>query len=221
LLPDRLTWIDATNRARHHFLEAADRCLYFGDFYGGKGWSAGYTNQLIKNYKRAPRQIALSANAQQLQYYKDRALSEVAAALQKVFSEAAVEPRTFIPIPTSKTPGDPEYCDRLERTLCAAFRGYNADIRLLLRQTISTEADHLSGGGRSSYTELLQITEVDPTQLHTSPRAEIVLFDDVLTSGKHFKVAQTRIREVYPEHPILAVFVARCIHTGPIDDLQL
>lgn len=39
--------------------------------------------------------------------------------------------------------------------------------------------------------------------------------DDVLTSGKHFKVARTRIQKIFPGKPILGIFVARCIHANP------
>ena len=212
MLPERLTWVDETNRDQHHFLEVADRCLFFGDFFGGRDWSAGHTNQLIRNYKRTPQEIAASIRARQLQYYKDQAVGEVAAALRKAFSAAAVEARTFVPIPTSKVRGDPDYCDRLERTLRLAFQGYNADLRPILRQTVSTEADHRSGRDRKSYQELLDITAVDAALSDPEPRAEIVLFDDVLTSGKHFRVAKTRILEVWPGRPILGMFIARCVH---------
>jgi hypothetical protein len=212
LLPERLTWVDETNRDQHYYLDAADRCLFLGDFLGGRDWSAGYTNQLIRNYKRTPQEIAGSTSAKRLQFYKDQAVNEVATALRNAFSEAAVEARTFVPIPTSKVRGDPGYCDRLERTLRLAFQGYDADLRLLLRQSVNTEPDHRSGRDRCSYQKLLDITSVDVALSGAAPRSEVVLFDDILTSGKHFKVAQTRVLEVWPDRPILGLFIARCIH---------
>jgi hypothetical protein len=217
LLPDRLTWIDNTNRLEHHFLEPEDRCLFFGDFYGGKGWQGGATNQLIANIKRTPLEIASSEKAAQLLYYKNRDIGEVAAALRRTFTPDSVVQRTFVPIPPSKALGHPDYCDRLERALTTAFVGYEADIRRLLRQTNSADADHKSGGARISYDDLLAITAVDPAELRIPLRAEVVLFDDVLTSGKHFKVAKTRIRELFPQIQILGIFVARCIHANPFD----
>ncbi len=217
MLPERLTWIDETNRGQYYFLDPEDRCLFFSDFFSKRGWSAGYTNQLIKNYKRTPGEIAASGKAAALQYYKNKAIADVAAALRKVLSRAAVESRTFVPIPSSKVMHDPDHCDRLERTLDAAFSGYAADIRPMLRQTTSTQADHLSGGGRQRYQELLDITELDPVLATTPPRPEIVLFDDVLTSGKHFKVAKTRLHEHYPGHPIIGLFIARSVHASPFE----
>jgi hypothetical protein len=222
LLPDRLTGIDDSNRGSHHFLEVDDRCLFFGEFFSSKGYSGGHTNQLITNYKRTPLEIANSAKAQQLQYYKDRAINEIAEGLRKQFDQASVARRlTFVPLPSSKIIGDPEYCDRLEKTLRRAFGRYaGVDIRLLLRQTKSTTADHRSGGDRIKYEDLLAITEIDHAQLKTPVREEIVLFDDVLTSGKHYKVAKTRIHDVLPGQSILGVCVARAIHPNPRDDFE-
>ena len=219
MLPDRLTKIDETTRDQYHFLDPADDCYFFGDFHSGKGWSYGDTNQLIKNFKRRPEEIRASAKATQLQYYNDKAINEVASALRKAISPRTVADATFVPIPTSRVRGQPDYCDRLERTLRMAF-GQALDVRFILRQTVNTEADHRSGSARSSYDALLEITEIDHACLVGPPRDRIILFDDVLTSGKHYKVAKTRIREVLPGCPLLAVFVARSIHPNPFDDFD-
>jgi len=219
LLPKRLTKIDETTRDEYCFLSPDDDCYFFGDFYSRKGWGCGDTNQLITNYKRTPEEIRFSANAKQLQYYKKKAISEVADALRGAISPQTVENATFVPIPTSRVRGHPDYCDRLERTLRLAFCD-SLDLRFILRQIVSTKADHRSGGARSSYDTLLQITDVDPETLVHPVRKRIILFDDVLTSGKHYKVARTKIGEVVPGHPLIAVFVARAIHSNPYDDFE-
>ncbi len=223
MLPDRLTRIDEVTRGTHHFLTEEDRCLYFGEFFSRRGWSAGPTNQLITNYKRTPTEIAAHAKGPTLQHYKDQAMSEIAAGLRAQFTPQDVATRyTFVPMPSSKTAGDPDFCDRLDVTLRRAFSSppyTDADIRTLLRQTRSVDADHRRTSGRISYDDLLQITEVDPAQLQAPVRPEIVLFDDVLTSGKHYKVAKIRIREVLPRHSLVGLFVARANHPNPFDDL--
>jgi predicted amidophosphoribosyltransferase len=45
-------------------------------------------------------------------------------------------------------------------------------------------------------------------------RAQIALFDDVLTSGKHYKCCQRRLREALPSTPIAGVFLARRVIAG-------
>lgn len=217
MLPKRLTWIDETYRQEYHFLQADDRCLFYGDFHSGQGWSGGATNQLISNFKKKPSEIARSLNASKLQYYKDKAIAEVADALRATIDATWVNQHlTFVPIPGSKLAGDPDYCDRLERALRMAFVGHpGLDIRPLLRQTRSTAADHRSGGSRIPFDELLDITVIDYAQLTSPVRGELILFDDVLTSGKHFRVAFHRIREQLPAQVITGLFVARAIHRNP------
>jgi hypothetical protein len=210
LFPERLSWIDASMRGAHRFVGPKDHCLYFGEFLAGSGWSAGATNDLIIDFKRAPSAIAGSPRPAALRYFKDRAVARVARALRGQFARVAIETvLTFVPIPPSKIAGTADHCDRLPRTLRLAFAGLDADIRPLLRQRASTAADHLSRGRRMSFGELLALTELDTRELERPLRALVVLFDDVLTSGKHLAVAKLRIREACPEQAIIAVLVAR------------
>jgi hypothetical protein len=212
-LPGRLSAVDARIRGEYRFLTGEDRCLFFGDFHAGTGWSGGSTNELIADFKHTRSQIACQPLGPRLRRHRERAICAISARLCKQFTRDEIEARcTFVPIPTSKRTEDPDYCDRLERTLHCAFDGYKADIRLLLRQTVSTVADHRSGDDRIDYERLLQITTLDPQCLVTPVRPVVVLFDDVLTTGKHYKVAKTRIREALPNQPIVGIFVARCVH---------
>jgi hypothetical protein len=209
-LPERLRWLDEGSRADHGFLLPSDHCLYLGEFHARAGWSAGPTNDLIADFKRMPSRIAASAQPLAVQYFKDRAIATVAQVLRAQFGRAAIETQlTFVPIPASKLPGEADYCDRLLRTLRLAFFGLEADIRPLLRQRASVAADHRSGARRIRFGELLELTELDPIELHEPLRPLVVLFDDVLTSGKHVCVAKARIREVFPEQAIIAVLIAR------------
>jgi len=120
-----------------------------------------------------------------------------------------VESCTWVPVPPSQQADDPDFDDRLERTLLLAFESYDVDIRSLLFQTRSTSRDH-AGRARLSEQALLDILRVDKSQL--MPRAvreRVVLFDDVLTSGKHFKCCERRLREVLPDTPIAGIFLMR------------
>lgn len=210
MFPDRLIWIDAATRRDHRFLGPNDHCLYFGEFFAGCGWRAGPTNDLIIDFKRAPSVIAASPHALRVQHFKDRAVARVAGALRRQFAQTAIRAvLTFVPIPPSKIPGQPDHCDRLLHTLKLAFAGLDADIRPLLRQRASTPADHRSRGCRIRFGELLELTELDPAELKRPLRSLVVLFDDVLTSGKHLAVGRVRIREVFPEQAIIAVAIAR------------
>src|SRR6185312_5764785 len=97
-------------------------------------------------------------------------------------------------------------------TLREAFSSYpGTDVRQLLRIAHSTGADHRSMRDRIRYDDLLAITEVDHAHLRQPMRPTIVPFDDVLTSGKQYRVAKTKILEAFPNQQLISVFVARAI----------
>src|SRR5581483_74986 len=113
------------------------------------------------------------------------------------------------PLPGSKVSGDPDHDDRMLKVLQDAFQGWAVDIRPVLELTQSTPADHESTA-RLSYEELLAITRLNDPSGEAS-RPVVVIVDDVLTSGKHFKVGQTLISAQYGNVDIRGLFLARCI----------
>ena len=218
LPPDRLTWIDETNRDQHVYLQEADRCLFFGEYFAGKGYQGGGTNQLMFNFKTLP-SIARANPARRS--YKESAIATVATGLRQVLDRNQIERLTFVPIPPSKTPDHPDYDDRLTRALTMGCAGYDSDIRLLLRRSSSTESDHRAAA-RLSPDALHALLQLDSAGVAAEPvREAIVLFDDVITTGKSFKCCERRLREVIPTTiPIIGLFVARRILSDPFDDSE-
>lgn len=205
-----LRWIDEANRSEHWLLEREDHCLFLGEYLPGGGWTAGPTNSLVLDFKRAPSRIRASRRAAAVAYFKERAIEAVGCELRRGFGRAAVERSlTFVPMPTSKRPGEGDYCDRLLRALRFAFAGWDADLRPLLRISAPMAPDHDPAHPRLRHRELLRLMEVDGAQLARPLRPVLVLFDDVLVSGKHLSAAKACIRDRCPAQPIIAVFVAR------------
>ena len=217
--PDRVTWIDETNRDAHHYLNQGDHCLFFGEYFAGKGWQGGDTNQLIHNLKTEP---TIAIENPHRSAHKERAIRTVAAGLRKVVERSSAEQNTWVPIPSSKIEGHPDHDDRMLRALKLAFAGYDADIRTLLHQTESIEADHIRNE-RLSPEELLALLQIDQQSLASKPlKRQIVLFDDVLTTGKHFKCCETKLREIVPaDTRIMGLFVARRLRSNPFDELLI
>jgi hypothetical protein len=217
-LPKRLTGIDETNRDQHAFLQDGDRCLFFGEYFAGKGYQGGGTNQLMFNFKTLP-SIARENLARR--NYKESAIATVATGLRDVLGRDQIERLTFVPVPPSKTPGHADYDDRLIRALTMACAGYNSDVRLLLHRLSSTESDHKTGD-RLTPEALHSLLELDFTAIAARPlREAIVLFDDVITTGKSFKCCERRLREAIPAAvPIIGLFVARRILRNSFDNFE-
>lgn len=206
----RFAWIDETSRRDHWLLARDDHCLFLGEYLPGRGWIAGGLNSLVLDFKRAPSRIRASPHAAAVLRCKEIAIDAVAESLRRGFGRAAVETAlTFVPLPGSKRPGDDDYCDRLPRALHRAFEGWDADIRPLLRVNGSATADHERHAKRLRRSELLRLMELDREQLAQPLRPIVALFDDVLTSGKHLSIAKARLRERFPQQPVIAVLVAR------------
>jgi hypothetical protein len=203
--------IDETTVGDHFSLTTSDFCFYVWEYTAGQRYDFSPTNQLISNLKIKPAQI--EANTRR-NYYKQQAIDHSAAALRSLVQRTWIEQiGTFVPMPTSKVPGHQDFDDRIQRLLHAAFGTLNADIRAMLEQTESTAADHESAD-RLSYTELRAITRIDETHAAAPLRANIALVDDVLNSGKHFKVAQELLSQRFPGTPVMGIFVARCIRSN-------
>jgi hypothetical protein len=212
-LPSRLTWIDATNRGQHAFLEESDRCLFFGEYFAGKGYQGGAANRLVLNFKTLPSLARASAARRG---HKGGAITAIARGLRTVLGRDQIERLTFVPIPPSRTADHPDYDDRLTRSLFKACAGFDADIRPLIDRCLSNDPDH-GAGARITPEALYSLLRLDPAALAARPlREAVVLFDDVITTGKSFKCCERRLREAIPASvPVIGLFVARRILREP------
>ena len=205
-LPAMLTALDAPKRLEHAFLCASDRCAYLAPYLAGGGYQAGACNQLIRNFKCEP---SIARHNPQRRRHKHHAITMLAQWLRGAVTREAAERSTWVPIPPSKRRGDPDYDDRLTRTLSVAFHAYDVDVRSLLYQFENTVPDH-AGPTRLSATALYDNLRLDVEALNARPiRGRIALFDDVLTTGKHYKCCERRLREALPCTPIAGVFLTR------------
>lgn len=207
-IPEKLWRIDESTVGEHFSLREADQCYYIWEYTAGKRYDFSPTNQLISNLKIKPSVIE---KAPKRSYYKQEAIRHSGQALRHLLSQAYAEQNaTFVPVPGSKAAGDADHDERMLQVLQRAFQGWAADIQPMLELTESTPADHETPD-RLSFDELLAIT-----QMKNSPgrplRPVVVLVDDVLNSGKHFKVGQTLISAKYPHVEIRGLFLARCVH---------
>jgi predicted amidophosphoribosyltransferase len=191
--------------AAHSHLEDEDSCWVLAEYRPGS-YRLGYVNQVIANFKCRP---SVAAAHQARGFYKRRAIELLAETMRRHFDRTWVEAATWVPIPISRALGTPDYDDRLSKVLSSAFSGFDLDLRMLLRHTDNMTSDH-EAARRLSATSLLKLLEVDVAELRLRPvRTRIVLFDDLLTSGKHFKCCQCRLRQFVPAVPICGCFIAR------------
>jgi hypothetical protein len=199
-LSKRFSKIDGLALNDHHYLDGDDVCYYFGEYTAGEGHAFSTTNQLILNYKKTMDKKGTSQWS-----YKELAIRNVG----QIF-KTGIRPEsnfTFVPVPPSKIKGDPLYDDRLLCSLNLLKQDRNPDIRELVLQTKSLDASHLSTR-RPTPDELLErYVFVDSLKL---PIPETILIvDDVLTTGCHFKAVKKIINQHLPSVPVFGLFIAR------------
>ncbi|TXK93763.1 hypothetical protein BMR07_17035 [Methylococcaceae bacterium CS1] len=198
---ERLSKIDSLTCRDHHYLVDSDLCYYFGEYTARKGFDKSTTNQLIINFKKS-----VDRKGRVEYKYKLQAIDEIATLLNDHFVHT--EKVTFIPVPPSKNRNDPLYDERIVSVL-EKIKTLNDDVdyRDLIIQSETTEASHNSSN-RLSPQEILKLYSFDEL-LVNNIRKHIFIFDDMLTTGSHFKAIQQLLLERFPEKKIYGIFVAR------------
>ena len=202
----KLSRIEGVFLSDHSSLEPDDYCYFLGEYTSGRSYEYGRTNSLISNFKKSPDKKGGSE-----WQYKEEAIRKIAEAFRKSLPSAWLRKVTLVPIPPSKTQKNPLYDDRMTRTLeMLSQQSSNAlDVRELIKQSESRKADHESSL-RQSIDDLIENYYIDQYLVYPEPE-EIALFDDLLTTGKHFKAAQSILRKQYPSVKTRGIFVARRI----------
>lgn len=212
-----LTQIDDLTRGDHWHLETTDSCFYFAEYTAHEGPSYSPCNNLITNFKHKTR---FRSNAA-VWGYKQSAITQVARAIASVTPPSALATMTFVPVPPSKAKTDPEYDSRCRDALdrISQFAGQTIDVRELVIQERTTRASH-TNDVRLQPDELAELYQVDQTLIAPPPQT-LVVFDDVLTTGSHFKAMQTVLKRVFPNAHIVGLFIARRRVPNPFEDEPL
>jgi predicted amidophosphoribosyltransferase len=184
----------------HSYLTLEDECYFVGEYTARAGYAFSSTNDLIQNLKKP-----MDRRGRPEWRYKEWAINRSGDLLREAIPQEWLAEATLVPIPPSKAKDDHRYDDRLLRVLQRI--GADLDIRELVVQEESTAAAH-EGEDRPQPDDLFAIYKIDETKTKPEPN-KLVLFDDLLTTGCHFKAAARLLRERFPRKPIIGLFMAR------------
>lgn len=196
--------IDETNIAAHFNLEATDVCYFMFEYTSHKNYSYSATNNLISNLKKKP-----GASTTAELRYKVAAIQECAGYISGAVNLDNLPSWTIVPVPPSKHKTDPAYDDRLLRICKSIASPRPLDIRELVMQSESISAAHEVGAGaRPKVSDLVRIFVVDESLTQPTPTG-ILVVDDVLTAGTHYRAMHAVLSQRFPGVPINGMFVAR------------
>lgn len=186
-------------RPDHHYLSEQDQCVFWGEYTARAGYAHSTTNGLISNLKKSP---SLKGTAQWR--YKLAAIEDVARVMKAAVKPEALPSLTFVPIPPSKLPGEPEYDDRMAQ-VARLISPQGA--RELIRAIASRDARHNSDNKRDP-AELRATLHINET-VSAPPPTHVFLIDDVVTTGCSFTVCKQMLIERFPGIKVTGMFVAR------------
>lgn len=207
----RLCKIDDLTLPDYHYLEPDDRCYFVREYTSREDYSFSSTNDLISNFKKT-----MDRRGKAEWKYKERAILSIASEFRKLLPAESLSKMTLVPMPPSKAKDDPDHDDRMLRVLKNIDQEKNLDIRELILQNKSIPAVHFKGSYRHDPQELAEIFYIDEDISEPAP-PKLAIFDDVLTTGAHFKAAQGIIQERYPGISVIGIFIARRIFNTDTD----
>lgn len=201
-MPTRLTKIDELTRPDHTFLAPDDECYYLGEYTARKGFAFSDMNNLVNNLRKP-----MERRGRPEWRYKESAIMTCGNMFREALNDEWLDTATLVSVPSSMVQTDPNYDDRLPRILRQVSHGKQFDIRELVIMTRTVPQSHLAPE-RVSIEELIESMSINEACVRPAPQS-IGIFDDVLTTGRHFKAVQTIIQQRFPSVPVVGLFVAR------------
>ena len=200
----KLTKIDGLSINYHSNLDNQDKCFFIWEYNVEQDCVPGNIKSLILNLKKSP----LREGRPEWRY-KGEAISQCAKVLKAILPAVALSEYTFVPVPPSKAKDHAEYDDRLTQIITSIGGVEDVDVRDIVVQNQTTVPFHEPGSVRLSVDELVDLYSIDETVIGDLEPKKIIIFDDILTNGTHFKAMKMVLSERFPNAKIVGVFLAR------------
>jgi hypothetical protein len=197
----RLQKIDELTRPDHFYLGQDDECFYLLEYAARQKPPYDSTSNLIFNLKKPVDRIGRPEYA-----YKEHAIRKAGALFREVLSVDWLQAVTIVPVPSSKIVDDPLHDDRINQIMSHMTNGLACDVRELVIQTQSLDSFH--DGFRLPPTQLVEYYKLDDALCEKSVPRLVALFDDMLTTGSHFKAMKTAIQRRW-DVVVCGIFLAR------------
>lgn len=127
----------------------------------------------------------------------------LAAAVKGAINPAALGSVTIIPIPPSKVRTDPEYDNRMAIIAKTVVQDTREAI-----EPIASRCPLHESGQRMKPDEMVATLALHQALCQPTP-TDIILLDDVITTGCSFVACYRLLRDQFPNVPISGIFAAR------------
>jgi predicted amidophosphoribosyltransferase len=163
----------------HCYLDMTDECYFTADYHGC--------------YRDSIKPTILS-----LKRGHGWAIAQLARQLTLVLPHEWTNAYTFVPMPPSSGSTSPLHSVVRQLRL--------RDTRELITQIYDTPASH--NGWRPTPEQRVRLMRLNNLETEPKPQA-VVIIDDVLATGSHFRAAKMIVRERWPQMRVIGLFIAR------------
>jgi hypothetical protein len=198
-----LLQIDELVFDQHPYLEPSDLCFYLKEYTAYAGFSHSYANDLIFNFKKS-----MDKRGTLEWKWKAWAIGQITQLLVESHPEVTdLSHIIFVPIPPSKVKTDDLYDDRIVQVTAAFCTARNGDFREILSIKENIEPSHEAiQRPKPSEIEANLILDMDMCVVQ---KEFIILVDDMITTGAHFKACQNKLKAVFQNAMIKGMFITR------------
>lgn len=180
-------------------LQPADECFYAKDYVAGSGFQGGEVNSDILNFKKPPNAPG--------QNYRVQAINKFALEASRLINCDSGRSYFVTAIPSSKAKSDPLYDNRFEdfftqlKKFCPCI-----DVVWPVDAINTVTPSHQSSGVRNPNTIKQNYRYVG---FSGSQPDRIIVFDDLLTSGAHFRAYKDFILQSGFTGNVIGIFWAK------------
>lgn len=170
----------------------------------GQNYSYSRTNNLISNLKSLPGDPSRSK-------YKKEAIQTFADEVCRLLSTYAGHSISLVPMPPSKSAGEPDYDDRIDQVAAnISNRLSHTKYLPLLYRTRSVPCAHQNPQIKRSPSQIYGDLSINESiAVNYDEGACLMILDDVLTSGAHFSAARQRLLDRFPNADVRGLFWAK------------
>lgn len=202
----KLQKIDELCLNQYPRLKKADECYFFGEYHSKQGYQHSDFNQIMFNFKK-PMEKRNDHDWQ----YKEIAIHQMTDMIYQCPQWPTLNKYLWIPIPPSKTEGHPDHDNRMIRIL---ENLKNKDCKFNYSNCISQKTDrdpvHLSEKKRPTSEE--HFDNFIFNQKIIIQASDIIIFDDLITTGSSFAAMKQILLNKFPETSIIGLFLGRSVH---------
>lgn len=180
--------IDELETAKRRYLADTDNVYYLREYTAKEGFRYSNTNSLISNLQKG---VNCPPNQS---YYRDQAIDEFARELRHIIQNVGRN-SLIVGMPPRQSLDDEEYDDRLDLVVERSVRDLPKLRHVRIIENFSTRRE-LKDQEKRTPNYLKEFMQVNDVDLEGS--RDLLIIDDVLTSGCSVRAVSELMEEVYP-----------------------